>query len=77
MITAIGAVYITSTAAWPRKFRSLYRSIDRHITLSARPATVSRYNITIYPAVMPLDAKYQYEFWNLYSGRSSASLRRK
>ena len=62
MITAIGAGYITSTADWPGIFRSLCRNMDRHITLSAMPATVDRYNTMIYPAMMPLDAKYQYEF---------------
>ena len=62
MCAAIGAVYITSTADWPRIFRSLYRNMDRHINLSATPATVDWYNTMIYPAMMPLDAKYQYEF---------------
>ena len=36
--------------------------MDRHITLSAKSAIVDWYNTMIYPVVMPLDARYQYEF---------------
>lgn len=62
MITAIGAVYITSNAGCPGIFSSLYRNMDKHISWSVKPATGNRYNAMIYPAVMPLDTRYQYEF---------------
>lgn len=76
-MAAVITVYIKDTADLARVFSSLYRDMDTNVTLLGTPAIVSRCDKIVYPSVTPRDAIYQYEFWNLYSGRSSASLRKK